>query len=94
VETTPEEQRIPVFVLSCRVFGYSVENALMNHVKRGLRTGARRIVAPFAVTQHNQPCHRFYPDGGFALVEGRYVWEGDGASADASWLTVTTDADA
>jgi len=32
-EQTPDSVEIPVFVLSCRVFGYGVETALLNYVR-------------------------------------------------------------
>jgi FkbH-like protein len=94
VELAPTEIRIPVFVLSCRVFGYAVEHAVMNHVKRQLcdnGPNTRPIAGAFAATQHNQPCHRFYPESGFDLVDGRYLWSGRAGKPDADWLTISAE---
>lgn len=94
VEDKPAEIRILAFVLSCRVFGYAVEHAIVNHLKSRVRDGERRerrIIGEFSVTQHNQPCHQFYPDNGFELRDGRYVWDGRDAPADAAWLTIAAE---
>src|SRR5262249_27232523 len=62
---------IPVFVLSCRVFGYGIERAVMNHIKRVLGRNDEPLIARLVVTPHNAPCHDFLASNGFSR-------EGDG----------------
>lgn len=77
---------IRVFVLSCRVFGYGIENAVMNYVKR-LAKG-RKIVGQYCETQQNGPCRNFLPDNGF--VPAGDIWKFSGkASPDPTWLDIT-----
>lgn len=48
------------FVLSCRVFGRSVEDAMLHVVTRfAAGLGARRLIAEFLPTGRNGPCLRF-----------------------------------
>jgi FkbH-like protein len=67
VEETAPGVAILAFVLSCRVFGFGMENALLNWIK--LWRPGRTIFGHFKETPHNQPCHRVYPDNGF-------TWDG------------------
>jgi FkbH-like protein len=91
VERRGDEARIPVFVLSCRVFGYAIEHAVMNHVKHRVCADAVRVVGAFSETQFNQPCRRFYPEGGFSRVGEDYVWERGPRAPDADWLNINVD---
>jgi FkbH-like protein len=86
VEETERGIEIPAFVLSCRVFGYGMEDALINLLKRWRpRT---TIFGQFKETPHNQPCRSTYPRNGFSWEQFEWVFR-DGASAsDAPWLTV------
>jgi len=54
-------------VLSCRVFGFSIETALLCHVLEVLRTERdnEKIVAKFVDTGRNKTCASFYADNGF-----------------------------
>jgi len=88
VRVTETGLQIPVFVLSCRVFGYGIENAVMNHIKR-LAHG-RSITGWYNETTQNAPCKNFYPDNGFRFSDNAWVFRGAPAS-DPAWLTVTTE---
>jgi FkbH-like protein len=86
LEETGRGVEIPVFVLSCRVFGYGMETALLNCIRRW-RPG-RTVYGHFRETPHNQPCHNVYPQNGFAW-EGN-VWRSTEAkeTRDPPWLVV------
>lgn len=84
----PESMCIRVFVLSCRVFGYGVETAVLNHLIRTLRRPGQPVAGLFKTTDHNQPCHRFYPDSGFTQEGDRWILRGKPALQDPAWLTV------
>jgi FkbH-like protein len=66
---------IPVFVLSCRVFGFGVETLVLEHLKRVAqrRFGAPRLRGVFTPTEHNAPCRDMYCEHGF-------IQEGEGWS--------------
>ncbi|MBP3956205.1 HAD-IIIC family phosphatase [Gemmata sp. G18] len=87
--------RIPIFVLSCRVFGYAFETAMLNAIIDTVRitpaNGAAVIRGAFHETAHNQPCRSMYPDHGFQLVGTEWVLEGNARSARSipHWLSVT-----
>lgn len=79
---------VPVFVLSCRVFGYGIEHAVMNHIKRVVRRDGERLVAWLVETPHNGPCRGFLPASGFTREDDRFVYTGSDVGPDPAWLTV------
>ncbi|MFS8083023.1 MAG: HAD-IIIC family phosphatase [Ginsengibacter sp.] len=85
-----EHTRILPFVLSCRVFGYGIERAVMNHLKTvAAKRGRERIVGRFVPTPQNGPCSMFFADNGFIEAEG--LWElpvGATSLPDPPWLKV------
>jgi FkbH-like protein len=93
VEFGPTATRIPVFVLSCRVFGYGFEKAMLNAIHRlneSLRNdGApKAIVGLFQETQFNGPCHAMYPDHGFRKGKGEWIIDEWKSHEDPVWLDV------
>ena len=84
VDLTGPAATIPAFVLSCRVFGYGIEDALLNAVKRLARAGAggvpMTIAGAYKETPHNEPCRTVYPSNGFTY-DGRVVGPGRGRFA-------------
>ena len=86
VEETTRGVEIPVFVLSCRVFGYGMENALLNRIKSW--RPSRVIYGHFKETPHNQPCHKVYPENGFTWDGSCWTFRGGEPIADPLWLTV------
>ncbi|MFL6662154.1 MAG: HAD-IIIC family phosphatase [Rhizobacter sp.] len=86
-----DELEVLVFVLSCRVFGYGVEDGVMNHLKaEAARLGLRRIVGRHVATPENAPCRTFLADNGFEpQADGRWTFQvGTSAPANAEWLDV------
>jgi FkbH-like protein len=91
--SSKQEVCIHAFVLSCRVFGYGIENAVVNAIKRiagsGESNSVRAVRAEYKETPHNEPCRRLYPENGFAWRDGSWLTHPAGPVVDASWLTVT-----
>ena len=79
---------VPVFVLSCRVFGYGIEHAVMNHIKRTVRRDGERRgrAAGRDAAQRAVPgvpaCERIHARGRSVRIRGADV------GPDPAWLTV------
>jgi FkbH-like protein len=89
-----EAIEIPVFVLSCRVFGYGVETAILNFVKsvaRDCNDGAGKPVTGYLTwTQSNEPCRLVYAENGFSQQGERWTFRDGAAIPDPAWLRITT----
>jgi FkbH-like protein len=85
---TADGVHVSAFVLSCRVFGYGIEDAVMNHIKRTVLGEGEPLVARLVVTPHNGPCHEFLPRNGFAREGDVFVYRGREVDADPPWLTI------
>lgn len=87
------ELLIQAFVLSCRVFGYGIENAVVNALKRMVGEGSGSasclIRGAYRETPNNEPCRRMYPDNGFTWEDDSWVLRQVGPLSDPSWLTIT-----
>ena len=79
-----------VFVLSCRVFGYQFEHAVMNYIKRhALQMETSSIHAKYLATAQNSPCKNFLPECGFIKKDELYVFDlNEPIISDASWLKI------
>jgi FkbH-like protein len=89
VELSDESAEVGAWVLSCRVFGYGIETAMLNHVRRLSRQSQRTAVAGrIEKTEHNQPCQEVYASNGFVLQDS--VWRCDASEpvSDPAWLEV------
>lgn len=86
VEETNRGIEIPTFVLSCRVFGFGMEDALINMVKRS-RPGVP-IFGHYKETSHNEPCRNTYPRNGFVWENSEWVFRGTEPNPDAKWLAI------
>ncbi len=71
VDLMPGRIEIPIFVLSCRAFGFGIEYALLNSVRK-LVPADFAIIGHYQETKLNQPCRKLYPESGM-------IWNG------ASW---------
>ena len=78
------------FVLSCRVFGYGIERAMLHHLKRvAAQRGLRRIVGRIIETPHNAPCRTFLADNGFRADGELWIFDTDDASPpNEPWLSI------
>jgi FkbH-like protein len=92
VECNESEMRILPFVLSCRVFGYGIEQVVMNRLKQIARQkGLARIIGRYQATPQNAPCKDFLADNGF--VNKDELWSFDVAAGpelpDPVWVKIT-----
>ncbi len=81
---------VPIFVLSCRVFGFGVETLVLEQLKKDARThfGAPKVRGFVVETPHNKPCRTMYADHGFVEQGGVWVYTGGKASApNPVWFT-------
>ena len=96
VNSAETSTRIPIFVLSCRVFGYGIETALLNAVKRRFAGVGRSQPGPLLIglyqeTPANEPCRQVYPTNGFTWDGAAWVYQGTDEPVDPSWLTIHDD---
>lgn len=80
---------VPVFVLSCRVFGYGVETLLLERIKKDAiaRFGAPRVRGTYIENAHNKPCSSMYEAHGFVREGDHWVCPGGKVTApDPVWF--------
>lgn len=81
VKTGSDIWYIDSFLLSCRIIGRQVEEALLAYlIGEAKKRGAKRIGGEFIPTKKNQPARDFYRLNGFSLkstVSEREMWEFD-----------------
>jgi len=66
------------FILSCRVMGRQVEEAMLAvAVECARRAGAEKLLAEFIPTAKNKPCHEFWMRSGFDRDDAgyRFTWQ-------------------
>lgn len=84
---TGDRVTIEAFVLSCRVFGYGVETAILKALTEANRDAT--ISGAIVPTSVNQPCQTVYEDHGFRREGDRWVFDGAApAIANKGWLSV------
>ena len=78
-------------MLSCRVFGYGIERAVLNHLKGvAAQRGLRRVVGRHVETPYNAPCRCFLADNGFRAEDGAWCFDvGNASPPDAAWLSIS-----
>jgi FkbH-like protein len=97
VHVTPDAWVIENLVMSCRVIGYGVENALLARLSMDAREAATRwLVGEFIPTAKNAPARDFYARNAFARDDGGSPerWRRDvmqHALAMPEWITVRSD---
>jgi predicted enzyme involved in methoxymalonyl-ACP biosynthesis len=65
-----EDLRIDTWLMSCRVLGRKVEEAVLDELVRAARErGVRRLVGTYLPTERNKLVEDFYGRLGFALLE-------------------------
>jgi FkbH-like protein len=87
VDLHPDRAEIPIFVLSCRVFGFGIEYVLLNSLK-GLIPGDRKIVGHYRETQSNKPGRQLYPNSGLSWDGTCWTGKFSDLSADPEWLQI------
>jgi FkbH-like protein len=78
---------IPIFVLSCRAFGFGIEYALLNAVRR-LAPDQRLVVGHYQETQFNQVCREFYSASGMQWDGSKWTARIADLLPAPEWLTI------
>tara|TARA_X000001036_G_C20289954_1_gene647945 strand:- start:53 stop:670 length:618 start_codon:yes stop_codon:yes gene_type:complete len=66
---------IDTFLLSCRVMGRKVEQALMSYIiNKAKNESVEKVYAKYIPTQKNQPCSNFLNDFGFEKDNDNWVF--------------------
>jgi predicted enzyme involved in methoxymalonyl-ACP biosynthesis len=80
-----------MFVLSCRVFGYGFEAAILNAIakmaRRNVPTGSR-VVGLYRETPLNEPCRSMYPSQGYAWDGESWVLDPVEIKDEPSWIEI------
>ena len=88
IERGATSLEIHQWVLSCRVFGYGIETAMLNDLKQIARALNLNLRGTLVATAQNGPCQDIYPRNGFVSENGGWVFAGGSKIPDPSWLTV------
>ena len=81
---------IAVWVLSCRVFGFGIETAMLNQVQRiADRLEIRNLRGLLVETHNNQPCRNVYASNGFVSNGKDWELQVSEIPPDPAWLSVT-----
>jgi FkbH-like protein len=84
---------VPTFVLSCRAFGYGIENAVINAIKSMARNETNGEVRPirgaYRETPHNEPCRQMYLTNGFNWDGESWVLHQIEPLDNPPWLNIT-----
>ncbi len=90
-ECQGERMRLLPFVLSCRVFGYGIEDAVLGTLQRiATERGMKSVVGRYVKTAVNGPCENFLAANGFEMVDGLWHWSADRPVREQpAWLSVT-----
>jgi FkbH-like protein len=90
MELAAQSARILAFVLSCRVFGYGIERAMLNRLKKLAQDrDVWRMEGRYKPTAQNMPSREFFKDNAF--IEEGDIWVcnlREPSPADADWLTI------
>jgi FkbH-like protein len=74
----PSEWTIDTFLLSCRVIGRGVEDAIMGFILNEAKgEGVTKIKCQYIPTKKNKPCEDFLPNCGFKREGEYWVWSPD-----------------
>ncbi len=87
VDRHSDRIEIPIFVLSCRAFGFGIEKALLNAVK-ALAPAECPIVGCYKETQFNQICKQFYSASGMRWDGSQWIGRIAELSAAPQWLAI------
>lgn len=66
---------ILIFVLSCRVFGYGIEKAMLNALKKVAKEKRKSLRGTYIPTDRNQPCAEVFLRNEFTYAELHWWWK-------------------
>ncbi len=76
IEKNPDVWVIDTFLLSCRVIGRGVEDAIISHILKDAKNhGAKKVKAFFIPTTKNKPAEAFLPNFGFKKENDYWVYD-------------------
>ena len=85
---------IDTFLLSCRIIGRGVENAILSEIlKDAKKNGIEEIKAEFIPTEKNKPAENFLSDYGFKKQENFWVYNLNNNIKSPNHLTVEIEND-
>lgn len=88
-KNSPIEWTIDTFLLSCRIMGRGVENAIMGFiVNEAKREGVIKIKGRYIPTKKNKPCEDFLHDYGFKQEEDYWAYALDQPTIIPNHLTL------
>jgi len=71
-----DEWFIDTFLLSCRVMGRRVENAIMSHILNDAkRNNIKKVIANYIATKKNKPCETFLDDYGYKKEGEHWIFD-------------------
>ena len=74
-KTNSIEWNVDTFLLSCRVMGRKVEDAIMSYIiNLAKNEGIEKIKANYIPTQKNKPCESFLDDLGFKQEDDYWIY--------------------
>ena len=76
VKKNPNFWFIDTFLLSCRIMGRGIENAILSQILNDAKTnGVKEIKAQFIATQKNKPAENFLSNNGFMKQDEFWVYK-------------------
>ena len=76
VKKEEKEWIIDTFLLSCRIIGRGVEDALLSEIiKRAKKEGVKKVKGVFIPTKKNKPAEKFFEEFGFKKENEYWVFD-------------------
>ena len=89
IQLMPESAHVLSWVLSCRVFGYGIEMAMLNALGRlSAQSGNLKLQGRIVETAHNQPCRDVFLRGGFQFIDGEWCSDSEVRTPNPEWLRI------
>jgi len=91
-EEKPNEWTLDSFLLSCRVMGRQVENAIINYIiEEAKKNNIEKLKAMFIPTEKNSPIENFLPSCGFQKEDDFWVYDVKKPFKSPDFVTVEVD---
>ena len=76
IEKNDKEWKIDTFLLSCRIIGRGIEDAIISYILNEAKNqGVEKIRADFIPTKKNIPAEAFLPNCGFKKENGYWIYD-------------------
>ena len=91
-EEKPKEWTLDSFLLSCRVMGRQIENAIINYIiEEAKKNKIEKLKAVFIPTEKNSPIENFLPSCGFDKEDDFWVYDVKKPFKSPDFVTVEVD---